>query len=215
MHEATRRSRVFGLHKIFKRSHLKLTVYGHKQASRHTHNFRKCSHASAGLAQAHPNKWALGSLYNSDQMRTEKCRETCNYCVCGFRFVSFRFLFYLHPVMSTSKSVGLNVSRRCPLWLLVFQTKNCSSTQKEGYSSKHYMLEFAHINPSEHFRVYTTASTDCNSGTISDLMHRSLVVPTYNAVTALSYCCGHEAKWWPGISFRTKMMHNIVKILSV
>ena len=57
------------------------------------------------------------------------------------------------------------------------------------------MLEFAHINPSEYFRVYTTASTDCNSGTISDLTHRSLVVPTYNAVTALSYCCGHEAKW--------------------
>ena len=26
-----------------------------KQASRHTHNFRKCSHTSVGLAQARPN----------------------------------------------------------------------------------------------------------------------------------------------------------------
>ena len=40
-------SRSFGLHEIFKCSHLKFTVYGHKQASkqasRHTHNFCKCS----------------------------------------------------------------------------------------------------------------------------------------------------------------------------
>ena len=28
---------------------------------------------------------------------------------------------------------------------------------KEGYSSKHYMLKLAHINPSEYLRVYTTA----------------------------------------------------------
>ena len=34
---------------------LKFTVYGHKQASRHTHNFRKCSDASVGLAQARTN----------------------------------------------------------------------------------------------------------------------------------------------------------------
>ena len=25
--------------------------------TRHTHNFRKCSHASVGLAQARPNNW--------------------------------------------------------------------------------------------------------------------------------------------------------------
>ena len=50
-----RGSRLFGLHEIFKCGHLKFIVYGHKQASRHTHNFRKCSHASVGLAQARPN----------------------------------------------------------------------------------------------------------------------------------------------------------------
>ena len=59
MHETTRGSRSFELHQfmheIFKCGHLKFTVYGHKQASRHTHNFRKCSHTSVGLAQAHPN----------------------------------------------------------------------------------------------------------------------------------------------------------------
>jgi len=33
----------------------KFTVYGCKQTDIHTHNFRKCSHASVGLAQARPN----------------------------------------------------------------------------------------------------------------------------------------------------------------
>ena len=55
MHETTRGSRMFSLHEIFKCGHLKFTVYGHKQADIHTHNFRKCSHTSVGLAQARPN----------------------------------------------------------------------------------------------------------------------------------------------------------------
>ena len=32
------------------------------QTDRHTHNFRKCSHASVGLAQARPNK-SLNSIW--------------------------------------------------------------------------------------------------------------------------------------------------------
>ena len=65
--------RTLGLHEIFKCSHLKFTVYGRKHTDIHTHNFRKCSYASVGLAQARPNKFktphvvdvsihALGSL---------------------------------------------------------------------------------------------------------------------------------------------------------
>ena len=41
---------------------LKFTVYGHKQANKHTHVLPQCSPASVGLAQAHPNKLAF-SLY--------------------------------------------------------------------------------------------------------------------------------------------------------
>ena len=36
-------------------THLKFTVYGHKQASKYTHARTQCSHASVGLAQAHSN----------------------------------------------------------------------------------------------------------------------------------------------------------------
>ena len=185
-----------------------------KQADIHTTSANAVTLVWGSLRLAPINE--LSVAYITVIRRALRSAEKLAIIVC-VAFVSFRFVSCFTYTQSCLflKSVGLKVSRCCPLWLLVFQTKNCSSTQKEGYSSKHYMLEFAHINPSEHFRVYTTASTDCNSGTISDLMHRSLVVPTYNAVTALSYCCGHEAKWWPGISFRTKMMHNIVKILSV
>ena len=43
----------------FKRAHLKFSVYGRKQTDRqtdiHTHTRVQCSHASVGLAQAHPN----------------------------------------------------------------------------------------------------------------------------------------------------------------
>ena len=45
----------FSLHEIFTCAHLKFAVYGRKQTDIHTHNFRKCSHTSVGLAQAHPN----------------------------------------------------------------------------------------------------------------------------------------------------------------
>ena len=45
---------MFSLHGIFKFSHLKFTVYGHKQTDRHTHKFRKCSPSSVGLTQARP-----------------------------------------------------------------------------------------------------------------------------------------------------------------
>ena len=55
MYETTRGSRTFSLHEIFKCGRLKFTVCGHKQADIHTHNFRKCSHTSVGLAQPHPN----------------------------------------------------------------------------------------------------------------------------------------------------------------
>ena len=44
-----------GLPEIFICAHLKFTVYGRKHADIHTHNFRKCGHASVGLAQARPN----------------------------------------------------------------------------------------------------------------------------------------------------------------
>ena len=46
--------RTFSLHKIFKCTHLKFTVYGHKQTDIHTHNFCKCSHASVGLTPVPP-----------------------------------------------------------------------------------------------------------------------------------------------------------------
>ena len=45
--------RTFGLHEIFKFAHL---VYG--CGDRHTHNFRKWSHASVGLAQARHNEYS-------------------------------------------------------------------------------------------------------------------------------------------------------------
>ena len=38
-----------------KHAHLKFTVYGRKQASKHTHTPAQCSSASVGLAQARPN----------------------------------------------------------------------------------------------------------------------------------------------------------------
>ena len=56
-----------GLHEIFKYVHLKFTVYGLK----HTHNFRQCSHASVGLAEAHPNKSFL-CIYQYCQYHTCK-----------------------------------------------------------------------------------------------------------------------------------------------
>ena len=40
----------FSLCEIFKHAHLKCTVYGRKQASKHTHAHAQCSHASVGLA---------------------------------------------------------------------------------------------------------------------------------------------------------------------
>ena len=33
----------------------KFLAYGRKQTDRHTHTHAQCSHASVGLAQAHPN----------------------------------------------------------------------------------------------------------------------------------------------------------------
>ena len=42
------------LHKIFKRAHLKFTVYAPKQANIHTQRVQ-CSSGSVRLAQAHPN----------------------------------------------------------------------------------------------------------------------------------------------------------------
>ena len=35
-----------------------------RQTDRHTHSFRKCSHASVGLAQARPNDGVLRNMYN-------------------------------------------------------------------------------------------------------------------------------------------------------
>ena len=48
----------FSLH-----AHLKFMVYGRKQTDIHRHNFRKCSHASVGLAQAGPNEY-WGECYS-------------------------------------------------------------------------------------------------------------------------------------------------------
>ena len=51
-----RENRIFTNSRKFSPSKVsRYTLYGHKQASRHTHNFHKCSHASVGLAQARPN----------------------------------------------------------------------------------------------------------------------------------------------------------------
>jgi len=49
----------------FKRTHLKFSVYGHKQTDRHTHARAQCSHASVGLAQAHPNYRQFAQFMNS------------------------------------------------------------------------------------------------------------------------------------------------------
>ena len=46
--------RMFSLCEIFKYAHLKFTVYGRKQASKHTHAHVQCSPASVGLTQARP-----------------------------------------------------------------------------------------------------------------------------------------------------------------
>ena len=54
---------------------LKFTVYGCKQASKHTHAHAQCSHASVGLAQAHPN-----------------------YCTCSRGILSY---FHIHSPKTT------------------------------------------------------------------------------------------------------------------
>ena len=47
-----------------------------RQTDRHTHNFRKCSHASVGLAQACPNEWErLENMWPS-QWNIEEARST-------------------------------------------------------------------------------------------------------------------------------------------
>ena len=43
------------LREIFECAYFKFTVYGRKQASKHTHARAQCSHASVGLAQVRPN----------------------------------------------------------------------------------------------------------------------------------------------------------------
>ena len=58
----------------------KFSVYGHKQASRHTHARAQCSHASVGLAQArsnkiggksHPNIYEVVEPFKTEQAATE------------------------------------------------------------------------------------------------------------------------------------------------
>ena len=51
--------RMFSPCEIFKHAHLKIMVYGSKQASKHTHACAQCSHASVGLAQARSNESLL------------------------------------------------------------------------------------------------------------------------------------------------------------
>ena len=48
----------------FNHTHLKFTVYGRKQASKHTHVCAQCSPASVGLAQARPNDSILADSRN-------------------------------------------------------------------------------------------------------------------------------------------------------
>ena len=66
----------------FNHAHLKFTVYGCKQASKHTHARAQCSSTSVGLAQARPNY-------------QEHIRFWCNLAICWRAFnhcVAFRML---------------------------------------------------------------------------------------------------------------------------
>ena len=58
-------------------------------ANRHTHNFRKCIHASVGLAQAHPNNVGTGIVMPDQAMVRSLFQLTCYLrlsCMCVFLF---------------------------------------------------------------------------------------------------------------------------------
>ena len=61
------------LREIFKCAHLKVTVYGRKQTSKHTHALLQCSHASVGLAQARPNNHHIEEV----DIGLSQCYRTC------------------------------------------------------------------------------------------------------------------------------------------
>ena len=48
-------------------------VYGHKQASKHTHARAQCSHAIVGLAQARPK--IISVLVNGNVQTISACKE--------------------------------------------------------------------------------------------------------------------------------------------
>ena len=60
--------RTFGLYEIFKCAHLNLQ---YMVASRHTHNFCKCSHASVGLLRLAPIMWFTESYQSALGVFTE------------------------------------------------------------------------------------------------------------------------------------------------
>ena len=90
--------------------------YGHNQASRHTHAHAQCSHASVGLAQAHPNyhiicdniilqnivgsislQMSRGKIFNTHNVSTNVIFFRCYIILLFFRFLPPCFL-YLGPV---------------------------------------------------------------------------------------------------------------------
>ena len=74
--------------KYFKYAHLKFTVCGRK----HTHNFRQCSHASVGLAQAHPNYNRCSELlqHNNNTQETLGVAKSLQ-LVCGIFLIPCSF----------------------------------------------------------------------------------------------------------------------------
>ena len=73
--------KTFGLHEIFKCTHLKFTVYGRK----HTHNFRKCSHTSVGSSRI-PHEGVVIVVYTYYNSEGIACLvwnpSSCRYQVC-------------------------------------------------------------------------------------------------------------------------------------
>ena len=83
-------------------------------ADRHTHNFRKCSHASVGLAQARPNK------QSHDNIR--------------LMIQSAKILQLVHKCISTKNNINVNGQTRpnyiSNYWIIAIATLNILWTKQ-------------------------------------------------------------------------------------
>ena len=99
----------FVILKFNKRAHIKFTVCGRKQASKHTHARAQCSPASVGLAQARPNKLEQAQFFaasTGNVLSLEVTNLTNSAKICfelGFRRWSNCALLRIHCPGAVSK----------------------------------------------------------------------------------------------------------------